>query len=117
VPLGAHPEAVPELGRKVDRLLREGDLVAGALTVIELPGAGAGEIALVSAHRTLHVGDALIHLEPPGFAVLPDKYCVDPRELRRSLGKLLRFDFELLTFAHGLPLPAQARSRLESLLA
>jgi glyoxylase-like metal-dependent hydrolase (beta-lactamase superfamily II) len=101
----------------VDREVRQGDTIGGALEVIELPGAGAGEIALHSAAGAMHVGDALIHLEPMGFAPLPDKYCADARELRRSLGKLLRFDFELLTFAHGLPLTAPARSRLESLLA
>lgn len=117
IPICAHPAAVAELGLAVDREVREGDTIGDALTVIELPGAGAGEIALHSAAGALHVGDALIHLEPLGFALLPEKYCADARELRRSLGKLLRFEFELLSFAHGLPLAAKARSRLESLLA
>ncbi len=117
VPVCAHPGAVAELGIAVDREVREGDTIGGALTVIELPGAGAGEVALHSATGAMHVGDALIHVEPLGFALLPEKYCADARELRRSLGKLLRFEFELLSFAHGLPLAAKARSRLESLLA
>lgn len=117
IPVCAHPAAVAELGLAVDREVREGATVGGSLTVIELPGAAVGEIALHSAAGAMHVGDALIHVEPPGFALLPAKYCVDARELRRSLGKLLPFDFELLSFAHGLPLAAQARSRLASLLA
>jgi len=117
IPVCAHRAAEAQLGLKVDRLLKEGDVIGEALTVIELPGAGAGEIALHSAAGAMHVGDALIHLEPRGLAPLPDKYCTAPRELRRSLGKLLRFDFELLSFAHGLPLAAKGRSRLESLLA
>ena len=85
-------------------------------TIITLPGAAPGEIAL-HAGNVLHVGDALIHLPPYGFAPLPEKYCADAQELRASLGKLLRFPFEVLTFAHGLPLVSQARQRLATLLA
>ncbi len=117
IPICAHPAAISELGITVDREIREGDTIAGTLEVIELPGAGPGEIALHSANGAMHIGDALIHLEPMGFTFLPDKYCSDPQEMRRSLGKLLRFNFELLSFAHGLPLTAKARHRLESLLA
>jgi glyoxylase-like metal-dependent hydrolase (beta-lactamase superfamily II) len=117
IPICAHAAAVAELGLAVDRELRDGDVIGESLTVLELPGAGPGEIALHSAEGAMHVGDALIHIEPMGFALLPDKYCADAREMRHSLGKLLRFDFELLSFAHGLPLAAKARRRLESLLA
>jgi hypothetical protein len=117
VPICAHSAAVAELGISVDRELLEGEIVGDALTVIEIPGAGAGEIALFSGSGALHVGDALIHVEPLGFALLPDKYCADPREMRRSLGKLLPFDFELLTFAHGLPLATRPHHRLSTLLA
>ena len=116
IPILAHIAAVPELGLPVDGVLAEGHKVLEWLEVIELPGAASGEIALFGG-GVMHVGDALIHVAPPGFAPLPDKYCANARELRRSLGKLLRFDFELLTFAHGLPLVAQARHRLENLLA
>ena len=117
IPIHAHPDAAAELGFSVDHQLREGGTVCESLAVIELPGSGSGEIALRFEAGSLHVGDALIHLEPLGFALLPDKYCTDARELRRSLGKLLRFDFELLTFAHGLPLTVKARHRLKTLLA
>lgn len=116
IPLHAHAEAAAALEIPVDHALADGDLVLDALTVIALPGAGAGEIALHGG-GALHVGDALIHLPPHGFAPLPDKYCADARELRRSLGKLLPFPFEVLTFAHGLPLVARARQRLAQLLA
>ena len=91
-------------------------MAPGNLVVIEIAGAPPGEIAL-HAEGIAHVGDALIHLEPMGFSLLPEKYCADAREMRRALGKLLRFDFEVMTFAHGLPLISQARRRLENLLA
>ena len=116
IPAYAHRDALAELGEWVDRTLEDGEALMDELTVVALPGASPGEIAL---HGTdaLHVGDALIHLPPLGLSYLPDKYCSDPRELRRSLGKLLRFPFDTLTFAHGRPVVTQARQRLSELLA
>lgn len=116
IPIYAHADTAEALEITLDRELDDGELVLDSLTVVTLPGAGTGEIALVGK-GVAHVGDALINLQSPGFGALPDKYCDDPGELRRSLGKLLRFDFELLTFAHGLPLNHKARHHLENLLA
>jgi len=116
IPILAHTGAVAELGLAVDQEIADGETVLDEFTVTALPGAVAGEVAFF-AGGVLHVGDALIHLAPPGFALLPEKYCADAKEMRVSLGKLLRFPFEVLTFAHGLPLVAQARRRLATLLA
>ncbi|HSI14046.1 MAG TPA: hypothetical protein VK961_18505 [Chthoniobacter sp.] len=116
IPIHAHAEAAPELGFAIDHTIADGETVLDEFTAIRIPGAAEGEIAL---HRgdAVHVGDALIHLPPYGFALLPDKYCADPKEMRLALGKLLRIPFELLTFAHGLPIVAHARQRLSQLLA
>jgi hypothetical protein len=116
IPVFAHAEAAAEFSFEVDHIVDDGETILDEFTVIALPGAASGEIAL---HRgdAMHVGDALIHVLPPGFAVLPDKYCADSHELRQALGKLLRFPFNLLTFAHGLPIVSQARQRLSQLLA
>lgn len=116
IPIHAHAGAVAELGLAVDGLLEEGKGAPGGLEVLEIPGAATGEIALI-AGGVAHVGDAVINLEPMGFSLLPEKYCRDADLMRESLGKLLRFDFELLTFAHGLPLVSHARRRFEQLLA
>ena len=117
VPVFAHADAVPALGFEVERMLSDGDVIFDSLEVIEIPGAGVGEIALHDSRGWLIVGDALTNLEPDGLALLPAKYCTDARQMRVSLGKLLRFPSEVLTFAHGLPVVSRARPRLESLLA
>ena len=117
IPLLAHPDAAPGLDCAVDRELADGECLEGSLTVIALPGGAPGEIALHDSRGWMIVGDALIHLGADGLAVLPEKYCDDFKTLRHSLRKLLRFDFEVLTFAHGLPLASRARPRLEALLA
>jgi hypothetical protein len=116
IPIHAHAEAAAEFPFAVDHPIAEGETILDEFTVCAIPGAASGEIAL---HRgdAMHVGDAVIHLPPYGFALLPDKYCADAGEMRRALGKLLRFPFEVLTFAHGLPIVAHARRRLSQLLA
>lgn len=117
IPLAAHPDAGEEPGFTIDLPLADGARLLDAIEVCALPGAAAGEVALVSPGGIASVGDALIHLPTQGFSVLPDKYCTDPKVLRESLRKLLRWDFRVLTFAHGWPLVASARERLAALLA
>ena len=62
------------------------------------------------------VGDALINFEPYGFGLLPAKYCRDFKRMRQALTKLLDYSFERILFAHGTPILAGARERLEKLL-
>ena len=116
VPLAADREAAPELGIELDRVLADGDRLLDAIDVISVPGAGAGEIALHLRGRILCAGDALINLEPNGLSCLPPKYCTNPKLLEVSLRKLLPRDFQILTFAHGLPIVAQAHARFAALV-
>jgi len=47
---------------------------------------------------------------------LPRKYCINQKQMIRSLRKLLDLDFARIFFAHGNPIMIRARERLESLL-
>ncbi|HEX8296192.1 MAG TPA: hypothetical protein VF593_07815 [Chthoniobacteraceae bacterium] len=116
IPICAHVDAVAELGIEVDQTFTDEATLLGSFEVVALEGGPAGEVALV-ADGCVHFGDAVIHLEPHGLRVLPDKYSRDQAALRTALQKLLPFDFELMTFAHGLPVPAHAQRRLASILA
>lgn len=115
IPLAAHADSALETS--IDLPLADGSRVLDAIEVCTLPGAAAGEIALLAPDGLACVGDALINLPPEGFRFLPDKYCSDAKLLRGSLRKLLRWDLRVLTFAHGWPLVASARDRLAALLA
>lgn len=109
------PVIAPEPARgeiEADRWLKDGDSAAG-FSLIELPGAAPGEAAWCDG-RHLVLGDALIHFD--NLSLLPDKYCTDPAELRRSAQKLLKQEFETLLFAHGLPVVAHAREKIAALL-
>ncbi len=116
VPIHACADAAADLDQV--HSVQEGDVIARHLAVVELPGAGPGEIAVYCPldGGTVCMGDALIHLDATGFAFLPDKYCSDARLMRQSLQKLLELTFENMTFAHGLPLMGNAATRLQRLL-
>jgi glyoxylase-like metal-dependent hydrolase (beta-lactamase superfamily II) len=111
----AHEEGRDEL--TADVWLRDGDDVAG-LKAVSLPGFAIGEIALYSGtgSGTMIMGDALINTGSYGYGMLPGKYCEDGKEAARSIRKLLQFDFEIMTFAHGLPITSGAKRKLEGLL-
>lgn len=113
----AHTDAKSEIAIAVDEWLHCDSSVAG-LRAIRLPGFAPGETALYSpaAGGTMMMGDALINLDATGFTILPGKYCDAPKLGRESLRKLLQFDFEVMTFAHGLPIIQGAKQKLELLL-
>ena len=96
-----------------------GTVCGGTFEAVALPGAVAGEVAFCreDGGGLLIVGDALIHMDSYGFALLPDKYCENPKELRRSLARLAERRFATMAFAHGDPLVGKADDRLRSLLS
>jgi hypothetical protein len=101
---------------KPDVLLLESELLYGA-SAIPIPGAAEGETAFFFQGGALVIGDAVINVHSEkGLELLPDKYCEDPRQNRRSLEKLLSLDFHTLTFAHGLPVTQKAKEKLRALL-
>ncbi|PYJ10245.1 MAG: hypothetical protein DMF06_06965 [Verrucomicrobia bacterium] len=118
-PLYAHEELRETVDFPEATWVHDGAQPSPGLTVIAIEGGPAGESALHLADNggTIVVGDALINFDPMGFALLPPKYCLDPKLMRRSLGKLLDFVFERLFFAHGTPILSGARARVEKLLA
>ena len=115
-PVFAHPEAVGELTSPVDGVLRVNRRVGGSLEVVELSGAGLGEVALYKEGGWLHLGDALINLEDTGLAVLPAKYCLDASILSLSLRKLTALQFHSATFAHGTPIQLEAHAKIGALV-
>jgi hypothetical protein len=98
--------------------LGDGDRVKTNLEIITIEGAAPGELAIFSEDNggSLIMGDALINVEPYGFAFLPPKYCDDHRRMQRSLQRLAERPVKRMFFAHGLPIASNAGSRLRGLL-
>lgn len=121
VPLAATAEAADEAGSTPTETIppEGGPVFGGVFEAVPLPGGAAGEVALYRADRggLLIVGDAIINLPSFPLALLPDKYCRDVRELRRSVARLLERSFATLLFAHGEPILQNAHARLAAMLA
>jgi len=112
--IGAHKALAPLVP---DVTLLDNELIYGA-SAISVPGGGPGETAFLFAEGVLVLGDAVINLDSEkGLQLLADKYCEDPRELRRSLGKLADLQFHTLAFAHGTPVTQRAKEKLRALIS
>jgi len=109
VPIYAPEGARPDV--KADHWLKDGETLFSTLQVVGLPGGAAGETAYL-AGPALVLGDALINLD--GLQILPDKYCGNARLLRESLLVLPSLPFEIVCFAHGLPLVENAREKVDA---
>lgn len=117
-PIAAHPAAAKEAGLDVDLWLDPRTSFAPGVRVVDLPGGGLGEVALVFADGLCVVGDILVNLPSHPFQLLPAKYCTDARVARLSLLELPKLEgWDALGFAHGEPLTSGAQARLAALLA
>jgi glyoxylase-like metal-dependent hydrolase (beta-lactamase superfamily II) len=117
-PIFAHNATRAACELSSDREVNDGESFIPNARAIEIRGATAGEMAIYHDQDggALIIGDALINFEPYGFTFLPPKYCSNAKEMRRSLRRLLDYNFERILFAHGNPLMHSARRKLEELL-
>ncbi|MGN6373248.1 MAG: MBL fold metallo-hydrolase [Solirubrobacteraceae bacterium] len=93
---------------RVDRVLREGDEVAG-FTVLDTPGHTPGHISLWrESDRVLILGDVLNNMNlltaVPGLHEPPPMFTPDVASNRASIGKLAELRPALACFGHGPPL-------------
>jgi glyoxylase-like metal-dependent hydrolase (beta-lactamase superfamily II) len=95
-------------GHPVDRMLHEGDEVAG-FEVLDVPGHSAGHIALWrESDRVLILGDVLTNMDQltglPGLHEPKPYLTPDPAQNRDSARKLAALEPKLVLFGHGAPL-------------
>jgi glyoxylase-like metal-dependent hydrolase (beta-lactamase superfamily II) len=117
VPVVVAPETRRDITElKPDVILLPNEMLYG-LVAIPIPGATPGETAFCVPGSVLVLGDAIINTDPEkGIEFLPDKYCADAGQNRASLRQLLNLDFHTLIPAHGAPVTANAREKLQALL-
>ena len=111
----------------IDEPVREGDLIAGALRVIHLPGKSPGEIGLYfdPAHHALSrerggillLGDAIIGNPPGALGLIPEHKLDDPARLKQSLRKLLAYDFDVLLLCDGQPVLSGGKRKVAEFFA
>jgi glyoxylase-like metal-dependent hydrolase (beta-lactamase superfamily II) len=111
----------------IDEQVREGDLVAGALRVIHLPGKSPGEIGLYfdPAHHAISrelggillLGDAIIGHPPGALGLIPEQKLDNPAKLKQSLHKLLDYDFSVLLLCDGQPVLRDGKFKVAEFLS
>lgn len=119
IPIWAHEAAKADMEIDANDYFKDGDELPGGLVAVHVPGATPGETAFYTPKNggIVAVGDALVNLDPEkGMEFLPEKYSKDPAQSRQSLRKLLKLEFEMMTFAHGQPIVRDAKKRLAALL-
>lgn len=112
-PVGSGAALVPRIydriwtgpPRKVDRVLAEGDEVAG-FRVIHAPGHAPGEVIYFrDSDRVAICGDVVRNMSfltaMPGIRQPPDEMTYDPVENRRSIRKLAALEPSLILPGHG----------------
>lgn len=113
----AAESVIHEFGDAKTQPIAGGEIMPG-VAAIPIEGAAPGEMVFhfADSNGTLVIGDALINFEPYGFTLLPAKYCSNQKRMRGSIRQLLDWPFERLLLAHGPPILASARARVEMLL-
>ena len=101
----------------VDRVAREGDVVAG-FRVISTPGHTLGHTSLLrDEDGLLFTGDAFGTLLRKVRVGGTKAACTDPPQAKRSAERLLAQDFDTVVMTHGKPLYAGARRQLNEAVA
>ena len=111
-PMAMHQNESNDHDYKPAMGVREGDVIAGELEVIHLPGKTPGEIALLwrKDGGTLFIGDAIIGDPPGSLRLLAKEKLQNQEQLEESLQKLRGLAFERLLLADGEPLLANAKA-------
>jgi glyoxylase-like metal-dependent hydrolase (beta-lactamase superfamily II) len=93
----------------IEHEVQDGELLAGGLKAIHVPGHCAGQLAFLwPDHRgVLIAADAASNVMGLGLSPVYE----DLEEGRRSLAKLSGLDFEVVCFGHGKPIPSGASGR------
>jgi glyoxylase-like metal-dependent hydrolase (beta-lactamase superfamily II) len=111
----------------VDETVKEGDILPGGLSVIDLPGKSPGEIGLYfdplrsklfkEFGGIVILGDALVGHPPGLLRFVPSRKLDDAPQLRTSLRKLLALQFEVLLLCDGHSILKDAHKKVEQFLA
>lgn len=111
------PALVEQVEEEPDVRYSEGDRLPGDLLAIFTPGAGTAQ------HSLLLEGEGVVFapdlfVNPPGgrLRLVSARYMHDPEEARRSIEKLLGYEFDVLCHGHGMPVVGGAKDAIRAAL-
>jgi glyoxylase-like metal-dependent hydrolase (beta-lactamase superfamily II) len=106
------PEAPPV---EVDRVVADGEELAGGAKVVHVPGHTPGSIAiLLPGAGVLFAGDTIASVESRPIL---GPFNIDRALAVESVRKLAQLDFDVACFGHGPPIVGGARERIAAMAA
>ncbi len=95
-----------------DIKLKENDKI-GDFLVIHVPGHTPGSIALYNEKNgVIFVGDLLMFMDGDVYGP-PEEYTLDMDLAKKSIEKILNYDFKIMLSGHGDPLKENAREKVK----
>ena len=101
---------------KPDLELKEGSTI-GPLTIIDTPGHTDGSISIYKPGGAIFVGDLLRTGSTGGLQLASPRMSRDMEELKRSVEKISKLDFQILLPGHGKPIQEVAADKLRVFVA
>ena len=99
----------------VDIVLDDGDTISD-LVVFHLPGHTKGSIMLLDqVRKVIFTGDTLQY-DGETLRAAPEQYSMDMGQLRRSIQKAYKLEFDLLLPGHGVPLSQDPKGHIQNLI-
>jgi glyoxylase-like metal-dependent hydrolase (beta-lactamase superfamily II) len=114
----AHEKAKADCDTKIDVLLMDGERLPGGVKAMHVPGSSAGETAFYSkiGGGIVLMGDTLLNPTDKGLTLLQDAYMEDKKQALKSLEKILKLEFNVITFSHGDPIVQDAKKKITNFL-
>jgi len=101
---------------KPDLELKEGSTI-GPLTIIDTPGHTDGSISIYKPGEAIFVGDLLRTGSTGSLQLASPRMSRDMEELKRSVEKISKLDFQILLPGHGKPIEEGAADKLRVFVA
>ena len=97
------PALSKEIDEEPDVRYGDGDRLPGGLLAVFTPGVGTTQHTLLLAGEPpiAFVADTLVQEQDGTVGMVPERFIYDLEEAKRTLGKLLELDFDVLCLAHG----------------
>jgi glyoxylase-like metal-dependent hydrolase (beta-lactamase superfamily II) len=97
------PALSKEIDEEPDVRYGDGERLPGGLDAVFTPGVGTTQHTLLLAGEpaVAFVADTLVQEKDGTVGMVPERYIYDLGEARRTLGRLLELDFDVMCLMHG----------------
>jgi len=97
---------------QVDVILKEGDKIAG-LTVIHTPGHTPGSIMLLDEKKKVLFASDTLRYDGKKISNAPEQFSMDPHQVRESIAKASKLNFDVILPGHGEILKSNASEEVK----